>query len=309
MKRFVKLFVVILIIAVCYAPAWAETPLPVFVSIVPQQYFVQQIGKDKVNVSVMVKPGANPATYEPKPLQMVKLSKTRLYFSIGVPFETFWLDKIVSANPDITIVHTDKGIEKQPMAAHHHEDEDQAGHHDDKIQVEANHGHEKDHGYSGLDPHIWLSPRRVKIQADHIVGALVAVDYENKDFYMANYNAFIKEIDALDQDLTQMLEDKAGMQFMVFHPAWGYFARDYNLKMIPIEIEGKAPKPAELQELIEHAGVEGIKVVFVQPQFSTKSAELVAKEINGQVMRANPLALDWLDNMKKMAEQFKEVLK
>jgi len=309
MKRFVKFFTVISIIAMFYGPARAETPVPVFVSIVPQQYFVQQIGKDKVNVSVMVKPGANPATYEPKPLQMVKLSKTRLYFSIGVPFETFWLDKIVSANPDMTIVHTDKGIEKQPMAAHHHEDEDQAGHHDDKIQVEENHDHEKDHGYSGLDPHIWLSPRLVKIQADHIVGALVAVDYENKDFYMANYNAFIKELDALDQDLTQMLKDKAGMQFMVFHPAWGYFARDYNLKMIPIEIEGKAPKPAELQELIEHSRVEGIKVVFVQPQFSTKSAELVAKEINGQVMRANPLALDWLDNMKKMAEQFKEVLK
>jgi zinc transport system substrate-binding protein len=209
----------------------------------------------------------------------------------------------------MTIVHTDKGIEKQPMAAHHYEDEDQAGHHDDKIQVEENHDHEKDHGHAGLDPHIWLSPRLVKIQADHIVGALVAVDYENKDFYMANYNAFIKEIDALDQDLSRMLKDKAGMQFMVFHPAWGYFARDYNLKMIPIEIEGKAPKPAELQELIEHAGNEGIKVVFVQPQFSTKSAELVAKEINGQVMRANPLALDWLDNMKKMAEQFKEVLK
>jgi len=309
MKWFVKFFTVISIIAMFYGPARAETPVPVFVSIVPQQYFVQQIGKDKVNVSVMVKPGANPATYEPKPLQMVKLSKTRLYFSIGVPFETFWLDKIVSANPDMTIVHTDKGIEKQPMAAHHHEDEDQAGHHDDKIQVEENHDHEKDHGYSGLDPHIWLSPRLVKIQADHIVGALVAVDYENKDFYMANYNAFINEIDALDQDLTQMLKDKAGMQFMVFHPAWGYFARDYNLKMIPIEIEGKAPKPAELQELIEHSRVEGIKVVFVQPQFSTKSAELVAKEINGQVMRANPLALDWLDNMKKMAEQFKEVLK
>jgi len=309
MKWFVKFFTVISIIAMFYGPARAETPVPVFVSIVPQQYFVQQIGKDKVNVSVMVKPGTNPATYEPKPLQMVKLSKTRLYFSIGVPFETFWLDKIVSANPDMTIVHTDKGIEKQPMAAHHHEDEDQAGHHDDKIQVEENHDHEKDHGYSGLDPHIWLSPRLVKIQADHIVGALVAVDYENKDFYMANYNAFINEIDALDQDLTQMLKDKAGMQFMVFHPAWGYFARDYNLKMIPIEIEGKAPKPAELQELIEHSRVEGIKVVFVQPQFSTKSAELVAKEINGQVMRANPLALDWLDNMKKMAEQFKEVLK
>jgi len=309
MKRFFKLFTVISVIAVFYAAAWAKTPVPVFVSIVPQQYFVQQIGKDKVDVSVMVQPGASPATYEPKPAQMVKLSKTRLYFSIGVPFETFWLDKIASANPDMTIVHTDKGIEKQPMAAHHHEKEYQADHHDDKTKTDADHDHEDDHGHAGLDPHIWLSPRLVKIQAGHILDALATTDPENKDFYTANYNAFIKEIDALYQDLTRMLKDNAGMQFMVFHPAWGYFARDYNLKMIPIEIEGKAPKPAKLQELIAHARVEGIKVVFVQPQFSTKSAELVAKEINGRVMRANPLALDWLDNMKKMAEQFKEVLK
>ncbi len=300
MKRFVKCFTVISVIALFYRPVWAKTPVPVFVSIVPQQYFVQQIGKDKVDVSVMVQPGASPATYEPKPAQMARLSKTRLYFSIGVPFETFWLDKIASANPDMAIVHTDKGIKKQPMGAHHHEGEDPA---------EENHDRKSDHGHAGLDPHIWLSPRLVKIQAGHIFDALVTADPGNKDFYTANYNAFIKEIGALDQDLTQMLKDNAGMQFMVFHPSWGYFARDYKLKMIPIEIEGKNPKPAKLQALIRHARDEGIKIIFVQPQFSTKSAELVAKEINGQVMPANPLALDWLDNMKKMAEQFKEALK
>ena len=147
------------------------------------------------------------------------------------------------------------------------------------------------------------------IQAENILKGLVAKDPSNKDFYTANYNAFIEDIKALDQDLTQMLKDNAGMQFMVFHPAWGYFARDYKLKMIPIEIEGKDPKPAKLQELIQHARNEGIKVIFVQPQFSTKSAKLVAKEIHGQVMPANPLAPDWLDNMKKMAAQFKEALK
>lgn len=326
MKRFVLLFTVISTITMFLGPAWAKTSLPVCVSIVPQQYFVQQIGKDKVDVAVMVRPGASPATYEPKPAQMVKLSKTRIYFSIGVPFETFWLDKIAAANPDMTIIHTDKNIEKQPMAAHHHEgdahhgghpheeghhaghhhkEDHHAGHHDEKARTKAGH----DHGHAGLDPHIWLSPRLVKIQAGHIRDALAAVDPENKDFYTANYNAFIKEINALDQDLTRKLKDNAGMQFMVFHPAWGYFARDYKLKMIPIEIEGKDPKPAKLQKLIRHAGDEGIKVIFVQPQFSTKSAELVAKAINGQVMPANPLALDWLGNMKKMAGQFKEALK
>ena len=302
MKIFVKIFTIISMITFGYGYAGAQTPVPIFVSIVPQQYFVQQIGKDKVDVSVMVRPGASPATYEPKPLQMAKLSKSRIYFSIGVPFETFWLDKIASANPEITIVHTDKGIEKRPMAAHHNEEEEPAGHNHEAV-------HENDHGHAGLDPHTWLSPKLVKIQAGHILDALVAADPGNKDFYTANYHVFIKKIEALDLDLVRMLKNKAGMQFMVFHPSWGYFARDYNLKMIPIEIEGKNPKPAKLQALIAHAKDEGIKVIFVQPQFSTKSAALVAKEINGQVIPADPLALDWLDNMKKVAEQFKEVLK
>ncbi|WP_320042216.1 metal ABC transporter solute-binding protein, Zn/Mn family [uncultured Desulfobacter sp.] len=309
MKIFVKLFTIILMITVCYEYAGAQTQIPIFVSIVPQKYFVQQIGKDKVTVSVMVQPGASPATYEPKPLQMAKLSKSHIYFSIGVPFETFWLDKIASANPEMTIIHTDQGIEKQPMAAHHHGDEEAADHHDHKAKAEDSHDHENDHGHAGLDPHIWLSPKLVKIQAGHILAALASADPENKDFYTTNYHVFIKKIDALDLDLARMLKNKAGLQFMVFHPSWGYFARDYHLKMIPIEIEGKNPKPAKLQELISHARADGIKVIFVQPQFSTKSAALVAKEINGQVIPADPLALDWLDNMKKVAEQFKEVLK
>lgn len=305
MKRFGGFFIVVSMFAMVCGHAWADTPLPVFVSIVPQQYFVQQIGKNKVDVSVMVLPGASPATYEPKPAQMAELSQARLYFSIGVPFETFWLDKIASANPKMIIVHTDKGIEKQPMGAHHHEGESEADHHDEQTEVEEDH----DHGHAGLDPHIWLSPKLVKLQAGRILAALAAADPENADFYTANYSAFVREIDALDRDLTQMLKDKAGMQFMVFHPSWGYFARDYNLKMIPIEIEGKNPKPAKLQELIAHAIDEDIKVIFVQPQFSTKSAALVAKEINGRVIPADPLAPAWLDNMRKVAEQFKEVLK
>ena len=309
MRRIGAFFIVISMIAVVCGQAWAQRPLSVFVSILPQQYFVQQIGKEKVAVSVMVQPGASPATYEPKPLQMAKLSDARLYFSIGVPFETFWLDKIASANPDMTIVHTDKGIEKLPMAVHHHEDDPPADHHEDAAMPEDDHDHDNDHGHAGLDPHIWLSPKLVKIQAGHILEALCAEDPENKDFYTENFNVFIENIEALDQDLARMLKNSAGMQFMVFHPSWGYFARDYNLKMIPIEIEGKNPKPAKLQRLIAHARSEGIKVIFVQPQFSTKSAQIVAGEINGRVLPADPLALAWLGNMKKTAEQFKEVLK
>jgi zinc transport system substrate-binding protein len=119
---------------------------------------------------------------------------------------------------------------------------------------------------------------------------------------------FISRIDQLDRQLKTMFENKNGFRFMVFHPAWGYFARAYGLEQMPIEIEGKNPKPAELQALITHARQNHIKVVFVQPQFSTKSASLVAKEIGGEVVFANPLAEDWLGNLRIVADKFRTAL-
>jgi len=267
----------------------------VFVSIVPQKYFVQQIGKDLTDVHVMVQPGAAPATYEPKPKQMADLSKTKVYFAIGVPFESSWLKKIAAANPKMKVVHTDHDIEKIPMATHHHHDE------------EGNH-HEKGDDPGRLDPHIWLSPSLVKIQARTILTALQEIDPSHRTVYKANYNQFVSRIGELDAQLKTTFAGKQGLRFMVFHPAWGYFAHTYGLEQVPIEIEGKDPKPAQLKELIEHAREYGIKVVFVQPQFSTKNAELVAKEIGGQVAFANPLAEDWLANLREVAEKFKAAL-
>lgn len=262
----------------------------VFVSILPQKYFVQQIGKDLVDVHVMVQPGASPATYEPKPRQMAALSKARAYFSVGVPFEKFWLKKIASANPNMKLVRTDRGIEKISMAAHHHDHDHDHG---------DAHGHEQE----VLDPHIWLSPPLVKIQARSIMKALQDIDPVHREIYSANYNKFAARIDRLDLRLKQIFAGKGGMTFMVFHPSWGYFARTYGLKQVSIEIEGKDPKPAQLKALIEHAKEHNIKVVFVQPQFSKKSAKLVAGEIGGQVVVADPLALDWLSNLSQVAEK------
>ena len=159
-----------------------DKPL-VFVSIVPQKYFVQQIGKDLVDINVMVQPGADPHTYEPKPRQMIDLSKTKIYFAIGVSFENAWLDKIAAVNPDMRVVHTDHGIEKLAMAVHHHHD-DADEHHEGKHQDKGGHDHKKGehHGEAehennhreraGLDPHIWLSPPLVKVQARSILAAL-----------------------------------------------------------------------------------------------------------------------------------------
>ena len=315
-KRLI-LLILLFVLSVCSANA-AEK-ISVFVSIVPQKYFVQQIGKDMVDVKIMVKPGASPATYEPKPRQMAELSKTRLYFSIGVPFENAWLKKISAANPDMKVIHTDHGIEKIAMTAHHHHDEEahhDEGHHDEKAYKddEDHHGEETHkggdhHDHTGLDPHVWLAPAQVKIQAGTILKALqeAAPQYANE--LQANYNSFAARIDALDQELKQILAGKSGLQFMVFHPAWGYFAKAYGLTQVPIEIEGKDPKPAQLKELIKHAKEEGIKVIFVQPQFSTKSAKTVAREIGGQVAFADPLAEDWMENLRMIAGKFKSALK
>lgn len=278
----------------------ASQPLVVFVSIVPQKYFVQQIGKDLVDVEVMVQPGASPATYEPKPKQMTALSRARIYFSIGVPFENAWLGKISATNPKMKVVATDQGIMKIPMAAHH--DEEHGAMHEG-IHTEDQHPH------GSPDPHIWLSPPLVKVQAQTILKALQEIDAEHAGIYEDNFRQFASAVEALDAQLKALFAAKDGMRFMVFHPSWGYFAKAYGLQQIPIEVEGKNPKPAQLKALIEHAREHKISVVFVQPQFSTKSAELIARGIGGQVVFADPLAENWLDNLSDVASKFKAALK
>ena len=270
----------------------AGKKLTVFVSIAPQKYFVHQIGQERVDVEIMVPPGASPATYEPKPRQMAALSKTPVYFAIGVPFEKNWLKKITAANPNMRVVHTDHGIQKIPMNAHRHaaEPHTEKGHHGEP------------------DPHIWLSPELVKVQARTIRDALQEVDPAHRSVYDTNYKAFVSTLAALDAEFRNMFVDKQGLQFMVFHPSWGYFARTYGLKQVAVEIEGKDPKPAQLKALIEHAKDNGIKIIFVQPQFSSKSAKLVAKEIGGQVVVADPLAQDWSGNLRQVVREIKGAL-
>lgn len=279
-----------------------DKPL-VFVSIVPQKYFVQQIVQDLVDVRVMVQPGASPATYEPKPRQMVDLSKSKAYFAIGVPFENAWLKKIAAANPIMKVVHTDQGIRKIPMAARLSPGK-AAEHSGEGQRREEDH-----HGHSGLDPHIWLSPTLVKTQTRIILTVLQEIDPSHRSIYESNYNQFVASIDALDAQLKTIFAGSAGHRFMVFHPAWGYFADAYGLEQIPIEIDGKNPKPAQLKATIELAREKGIQIIFVQPQFSKKSAELIAREIGGQVAVADPLAEDWSANLRDMAVKFKAALR
>ncbi|MBM9604010.1 zinc ABC transporter substrate-binding protein [Desulfopila inferna] len=273
----------------------AETmPDQVFVSILPQKFFVEQIGGDTVDVQVMVQPGANPATYEPKPSQMVMLASSSAYFAIGVPFENVWLDKISGTNPAIKIIHTDEGIDKIAMDTSHKHEDDTGGEHKQRHNL----------ARKAQDPHIWLSPTLVKKQAAIIYSALVDLFPDKSSLFQTNYTRFTAELEALHHELQDLLKEHRGKRFMVFHPSWGYFAREYGLEQIAIEIEGKTPKPAQLAELIEYAREHEIKVVFAQQQFSQKSASIIAREIDGEVRVVDPLAENWVANMKKAAHTF-----
>jgi zinc transport system substrate-binding protein len=271
--------------------------LKVFVSIAPQKYFVEKVGGDLVEVSVLVPAGASPHHFEPKPRQMAALSKASLYFAVGVDFEKAWLPRLAAAHPRMRVVRTDEGISKILTADRLDEPK---GDLQNPKKGEARAGH--DHGPASPDPHVWLSPPLVKIQAGRIRDALVAVDPARGSRYEENCAAFLREIDSLDAELRGLFAGRRG-RFLVFHPSWGHFARAYGLEQVAFEIEGKEPKPAQLQKLIRYAREKDIRAIFVPPQFSAKSAEQFAREIGGRVVAADPLAEDWAENLRAVARE------
>lgn len=288
------------------APPTAESgPLQMTVSIQPQAYFVERVGGEHVAVTVMVPPGGFPGTYEPKPEQLTALSNADGYISIDVPFERAWLERFRSANPDMLMVDTTQGIERHHMGGNEQEDEGE-----DEQEDEGEQGNQGEHEHEAgqPDPHIWLSPSLVKVQARTIADALIRLDPAHKADFEANLARFLADIDALHQEITTTLESLETRKFMVFHPAWGYFAQDYNLEMIPVEVGGQEPSAAEMANLIQRAKTEQIKVVFAQPQFNPNSAQTIADEIGGEVILIDPLAHDWLANLQTVADTFATVL-
>lgn len=258
--------------------------LRVFVSILPQKFFVQKVGGDRVDVSVLVGPGQNPATYEPLPKQMGALSEASLYFRIGVPFETSWYERVRDLNPHLKIVDTREGIALRRVEGS--SDVDNSG--------------------DVKDPHIWLDPLLVKVQADTIYRELSLIDPQNKDFFKENLIKFQAELDELYVDLGNVFATLPVRKLMVFHPAWGYLFDRYELKQIPIEIEGKEPGPRELTRLVEFAQTEGIKVIFIEEQFDTSTAIAIAEAIGGKVVKLDPLSEDYFSNMRQIAKVIRE---
>ena len=271
------------------APA-AGGGLSVFVSILPQAYFVERIGAERLSVEVMVKPGQDPHTFEPTPQQMARLAEAAAFFRIGAEFENSLIPRIESTMEGLVVVDCRKDIRLRQMDAHEAE------------------GHEGV-GYEGTDPHIWLSVRNAVRIAGTMHEALVRLDPAGKEIYDRGYHGLVEDLEALDRRIAEILAPVEGKPFFVFHPSFGYFADDYGLEQIAVQTGGAEPSARQLARLIEEARSSEVRVIFVQPQFSRKSAEAIAAEIDGAVVPIDPLARDYIENLEKMARAVEEGLR
>jgi zinc transport system substrate-binding protein len=267
--------------------AGETTPLRVFVSVLPLQTFVERIGGERVQVHTMVRPGHSPATYDPTPKQVARLAATDLYVRIGVPFERAWMPRIQSANPDLLVLDARQGLTLRPDDRHRHED------------FEADHK-------GTADPHVWTDPQQVEKMAGSIRDQLVALDPAGRATYAAGHASLVSDLHALDRELQTRLAPLTGLKFLVFHPAWGYFAARYGLVQVAVEPLGKQTGARALAELVERARSEGARVIFVQPQFDRKLASQVAHAMNGRVESLDPLAPDYFVNLRRFASALEQ---
>lgn len=265
-----------------------EDKIKVSVSIVPEKTFVKAVAGDLVDVITMIPPGNSPANYQPTPKQMAEFSESKIYFSIGVPTETAnILPKVKDLNKDIKIVALDNEVGK----------------------VYKHRTFESGKGNGNKDPHIWLSPKRVKVMIEAIRDELILLDSDNEDIYEKNAAEYIGNLDEADDDIKNILSNFKGQSFIIYHPSFGYFADDYGLKMVSIEDKGKKATASKLQEVIDFAKNKDIKFIFYQQEFDNQQAETIAKEIGGKVIKAAPLDPNYIDNLRHIAGRFKEALK
>ena len=275
MKIYQK-FIIASLLQILFFPVkgWTE-PIPIFVSITPQKYFVERIGGNDVKVEVMVKPGESPATFNPNPKKMSRLANSKLYFSIGVPFERIWISRLKAIQPDLKFISLNQNL---------------------GLKIKSGYSQNK------KDPHIWLSPLLVKNMVTEIEVALSKEKPEREKIFKINHTALAQELDMLDQEIRDILANGKTRSFMVFHPAWSYFAEAYGLEQISIEHNGKEPGPRSLQEIINRGKKSNIKTIFVQKQFGLSVAKNIAKMIGATIQEMDPLAENYFENMRKTAK-------
>jgi zinc transport system substrate-binding protein len=275
--------------AACAPEKQTDHRAGVVVTILPQAEFAEKVGGEKVKITVMVPPGASPHTYEPKPTQMTALAEAEMYAKVGsgVEFELVWMEKLIATNKGMLVVDCSEGVELEEMVAGDEQEEE---------------------GNGGMDPHIWMSPVNARIMVRNICAGLVEVDPVNSSYYEQNRDAYLQEMAEIDREIRDGLSQVKNRRFMVYHPALGYFAREYNLDMLPIEWEGKEPTAAGLESLIQQAKAHDIRIIFAEPQFDPKSAEVIADAIGGKVVLIDPLARDYIGNLRLILNEMLPVM-
>lgn len=251
----------------------------VVVSIGPEVEFMKAVGGDRVDVTLMVPSTADVHTYEPLPAQLAEASSAKMYVEVGssIEFETNYMDKIHDSNPNMLVVNASQGIQLIPNTAENEEDT--------------------------LDSHAWVDPKNAKIMVNNIYDGLVKVDPASKDYYEKNRDQYLHKLDELDKNTTELLKDKQ-KPILIFHPAFGYYAKDYNITVIGAMINDEEPSPQRLAMLVDTAKQNNIKIVYSEPQYDPKFMQSVASQIGGQVLTVSDLDEHYLENMKNVAIAF-----
>jgi ABC-type metal ion transport system, periplasmic component/surface adhesin len=261
----------------------------VSVTIEPQRFFAEKIAGDRFIIKTVVPSGQNPEMYDPTPQQMVQVSRSRAYLKIGhIPFETAWMPSVKANSPGLDVFDMSEGmllIEQHPHDHDHADGED--------------HCH---HSHVGADPHTWSSISGAKTIAWNTLNAFTSIDKENTEYYWNNYNKLIALIDSVDMEIKTLIEPLSNRSFIIYHPSLTYFAREFQLEQLSIEMEGKEPSPSQLKRLIDTSKKSGAKVVFVQQEFDKKNAEVVSNETDCKLVVINPLSYNWDEEIIHIAK-------
>jgi len=263
----------------------ADKPM-IAVSILPQSYFVQRIAGDAVDLVVLVGMGQSPHAYEPTPKQMGDLARSKAWILSNSDFEQNLRPKIAAQYPSLLIVDGTAGVQFRPMEVHQHEEEAET--------------HQEEATGMNIDRHTWLGRGPAKIMAGHIRDTLIKIDPAGKQAYQDNFQALITDIDREFDALVPTLAALKGQSVFVFHPAFGYFLDEFGIVQEAVETGGKEPSAKALTALIEEARQDEVKVIFVQAQFPTEAAKTLANAVGAQVLALDPLAPDWLDNIRRI---------
>ncbi|MBR6387537.1 MAG: zinc ABC transporter substrate-binding protein [Thermoguttaceae bacterium] len=262
----------------------ASSRVAVLVAVDPIAYLAERVGGQFVDVAVLTPQGKDPESFAPTPKQLADVASTRIFFRVGLPIEDRFGQNVDSIAPGAETVDLSAGLELMP---------EHDGH-------ASNEGGEE--SGESLDPHLWTSPANAIAMVASIADALVAIDPDHTAEYRLNEAALNAELTALQQETADRLAPYEGRAFVVFHPAYGYYAREFHLTQLAIESEGKAPRPRELEELVERVKKDGVRKLIVQPEFNRSSAQVVADEIGGELVEHSPLEKDYFANLRSLTD-------